>query len=176
MRFDEQCTFIAAVNHPYVTRSYIKLSLYVGHRNRIITTLAAELIETSRSTLAYLRYDTIVSGYVEKVETLPAGGSKSDWRRGYFWSSPPTRRSSFPADLFSIHAPDGNGLLEELFAFAKQNGHTASIHGDIYEYQTRRRTVPFLYTRLYIQPESLMIHLAPAGVKFGERISVEQFF
>lgn len=64
----------------YVTWSYIKTPyIYVGHRSRVITMplIGAKLIEASRSTYQPI-YDTVVSGYVEKVEALPTGGSKPD--------------------------------------------------------------------------------------------------
>lgn len=122
--------------------------------------------------LSAIRYDTIVSSYVEKVETLLAGGSKSDWRRGYFWSS--SRRSSFPADLFSIHAPDGNGLLEELFAFAKR---PRGFYPRRYMWIPDSTRNSALLIRAYaFNPKVLRFVLhQQVRSKFGERISIEQF-
>lgn len=86
--------------------------------------------------------DVIVSNYIKKKRNnLSTQESKPERRdaRKLLLNFSPTRRSSSLVDLFSIRVP-GNGLLGELFAFAKQSGRTSL-------YQFWRGTVPFLYVR-----------------------------
>lgn len=179
--FQQQCiaaAFTAAVNPLYVTWNYIK-TLHVEHRDRGITIslITAKLIETSQSDI-YISLSTLRSSRVCGKSGDPANrGIKARLTKRLLLKFSPTRRgrSSFPVGLFSICAPDGNGLLGELFAFAKQNGHTASIRRDVRIPDSTKNSAPLVYGAYAFNPKVLRCISRCDLRRCSAKISIEQF-